>query len=119
MPFIEVIFPSLNRRRFLDDRLALYFVDVWHTIIDDLLFGFLTSFINFLLAYEYWITIELRIGESLRRRTGVIDDVKPQLSVVVAHACSAPDDLFEFGQRTNDASDYDVFACRSITTGSQ
>src|SRR6266705_3490694 len=116
-PFIEVIFPTLDRRRFSDDRFALDDVDGRLSVIDDLLFNFLTRCIDLFFADERWITVELTISEVACRGTSVIDNVEPELAVIITHARPAADDLFEFGHRTDHTSDnyvltrWDIYAC--------
>src|SRR6266487_6301319 len=105
MPFVEIIFPTPNRRRFLDDRFAFDDVDGRLSIIDDLLFNFLTRCIDFFFADERWITVELTISEVACRGTCVIDNVEPEFAVIIAHPRSAPDDLLEFGHRTDHTGD--------------
>src|SRR5438034_9896431 len=104
MPFVEIIFPSLNRRRFIDDDRSLVLPFEWRqTIVDDLLFGCVTSSVDLFLTDERWVAVEIRVGKPLRSRARVIDDVEPKLPVIIANTSAAPDDLFEFGQRANDA----------------
>src|SRR6266581_8395897 len=119
MAFIEIIFPSLNWRRFFDDGLAFDDVDVRFPVINDIYSCCLTFFVDLFLSDERRIAIEVRVCEPLRRRTGVIDDVEPKLAVVVAHPCSAPDDLFKLRQRADDTGDHDVLTSRGIDTRSQ
>src|SRR5213592_3542222 len=106
MALIKIIFPSLNRRRFLDDRFAFDDVDGRLSVIDNILFNFLPRCIDLFLADERWLTVKRRVREPLRRRTSVIDDVEPKLAVIIAHPRSAPDDLFELGQRPDDTGDH-------------
>src|SRR6266542_6413163 len=114
MSFVEIVFAALHRRWFFDDRLAFDDVDVWFPIIDDLRFGCLTGRVDLFLTDERRVTVEIRICKPLRRRTGIIDDVEPKFSVIIAHARSAPDDLFELGQRADDAGDHDVLTSGRI-----
>ena len=70
--FVEIVFTSFNRRRFLDNWLALDNVDRRLSVIDNILFNFLTRCIDFFFADEGWITVELTIGEVACRRPGII-----------------------------------------------
>src|SRR5438552_6255248 len=116
MAFIEIVFPSLNRRWFFDDRFAFDDVDVRPSVVDYLLLCYFTGRVDFFLSNECWVAIEIRVCEPLRRRTGVIDDVEPKLAVVVAHPCSAPDNLFKLGQRADDSGDHYVLTSGRINT---
>ena len=59
------------------------------------------------------------IGKHARGRAGVIDDVEPELAVVVAQARAAADDLLELAHGPDDAGQHDVLAGRRINTGRQ
>src|SRR5437899_12996490 len=118
MAFIEIIFPALNRRSFInEDRSLVLSFELRQTIVNDLLLGCLASSVDLLLTDERRVAVEVGVCEPLRRRTGVIDDVEPKLAVVVAHPCSAPDDLFKLRQRADDTGDHDVLTSRGIDTG--
>src|SRR6266542_1179021 len=115
MAFIEIIFPAPYRRPFIDDDRSLILpFERRQTIVDDLLLGCLTSSVDLFLTDERRVAVEIRVCKPLRRRTGIIDDVEPKFSVIIAHARSAPDDLFELGQRADDAGDHDVLTSGRI-----
>src|SRR6266542_4221583 len=99
MAFIEIIFPALNRRPFIDDDRSLVLpFERRQTIVDDLLLGCLTSRIDLFLTDERRVAVEIRVCKPLRSRTGIIDDVEPKFSVIIAHTRSASVDLFKLGQ---------------------
>ena len=81
--------------------------------------GGFAVFVDFLFRDPDRIAVEVRIGEQPRGRAGVVDDVEPELAVVVADARAAPDDLLEFAHRADDAREHDVLAGRRINAGRQ
>ena len=91
--------------RFFDDWFALDDIDVGLSIVDNSFPDLLARCVNLLFANKGRIAVKIRIGEQARSRAGVIDDVEPELAVIVAHARPASDDLLEFGHRPDDASD--------------
>ena len=65
------------------------------------------------------IAVEVRIGEQPRGRAGVVEDVEPELAVVVADPGAAADDLLELAHRADDARQHDVLAGRRVDAGRQ
>jgi hypothetical protein len=62
------------------------------------------------LGHTYGVAVERGIGEQTRRRARVVDDVEPELPVVVADTGAAPDDLLELAHRAHHAGEHDVLA---------
>jgi len=59
---------------------------------------------------EGGIAVERRVCEVARGGACVVEDVEPELAVVVAHARAAPDDLLELDHRVDKAHEHDVAA---------
>ena len=76
-------------------------------------------FVNFLLSGKGGIAVEGRVGKIARGRTGVIENVEPELAVVIAHARAAPDDLLELGHGIDETHKNDVAAGGRIEAGGE
>ncbi len=76
-------------------------------------------FVNFLLRGEGGIAVEGRVGEVARGRAGVVEDVEPELAVVVAHPRAAPDDLLELDHRVDEAHEHNVAAGGRVEAGGE
>src|SRR5438093_786036 len=107
LPAIEVIFPALispwladTRFRSLGCRLVwrhLFAECAGAAVVRELLFG-----------NPRWVAVECSISEQPCCRTGVVDDVEPQLPVVISNACPTADDLLELRHRADDTGEHDV-----------
>ena len=65
------------------------------------------AFVNFLLGGEGGIAVEGRVGEVARGGAGVVEDVEPELAVIIPDARAAPDDLLELGHRLDGLVEHD------------
>ena len=79
--------------------------------------GSFAGVVHFLFRDPGRIAVEVGVGEHAGGRAGVVEDVEPELAVVVAHARAAPDDLLELAHRADDARQNDVLAGRRIDAG--
>ena len=121
---IEVVFAPLAGRRINNDGAAGRFIDFATFILwllrrfDFGAFGF-AVFVNFLLRGEGGIAVEGRVGKITRGRAGVIEDVEPELAVVVADARAAPDDLLELDHRVDETHEYDIATGGRVEAGGE
>ena len=74
---------------------------------------------NLLLGDLGRVAVEIGVGEHPGGGAGVVDDVEPQLAVVVADTGAATDDLLELGHGADDAGKHDVLAGRRINPGGE
>ena len=65
------------------------------------------------------VAVEVRVGEHAGGGAGVVEDVEPELAVVVAHAGAAADDLLELAHRADDPGEHDVLAGRRVHAGGE
>src|SRR6266540_6727063 len=65
---------------------------------------------NLLLGQPDRVAVEGGVGEQPGRRSRVVDDVEPELAVVVAHARAAADDLLELGHGADHTGEHHVLA---------
>src|SRR5262249_34661381 len=65
---------------------------------------------NFPLGGEGGVALKGRVGEVARGRAGVVEDVEPELAVVVAHTRAAPEDLLELDHGVDEANEHHVAA---------
>ena len=65
------------------------------------------------------VAVEVRVGEQAGGRAGVVEDVEPELAVVVADAGAAADDLLELGHGADHAGQHDVLAGGGIHAGGE
>ncbi len=77
----------------------------------------LPIFADLFLGDPHRVAVEVRVGEEPRGRAGVVEDVEPELAVIVAHARAAPDDLLELAHGADDARQHDILAGRRINAG--
>ena len=78
------------------------------------LFDDLTLGVDRFLPRAGRFAVEIGIGELLRRRAGIVDDVEGELAVIGAQARAAPDDLLELRHGADDPRQHDVLAGRSV-----
>src|SRR5690606_24508026 len=76
----------------------------------------ITSSVNDNLIFNFWVAIKIGICKILSGRACIVDDVKPQFSVVFSQSCSSPYDLLELAHRVHDTSKHHVFTGRCIYT---
>ena len=86
---------------------------------DDFGFFHLAVFVNLLLGGEGGVAVEGRVGEVARGGAGVVEDVEPELAVVVPDARAAPDDLLELDHRVDEAHEHDVAAGGRVEAGGE
>ncbi len=102
---VEIVFSVSIRRRIGETwRIVVYLLVRWRRAFalivcifrcfDDF-FRDLPLFVNLFLCDKHGIAVEIRIGEIARGCSGVVQNIKPQLAVVLADASAAPDDLLE------------------------
>ena len=73
--------------------------------------------VDLLFGDPHRIVVEGRIGKEPRGGAGVVENVEPELAVVIPDAGPAPDDLLELAHRADDAREHDVLASRRIDAG--
>ena len=73
--------------------------------------------VHLLFGDPHRIAVEGRIGKEPRGGAGVVENVEPELAVVIPDARPAPDDLLELAHRADDAGQHDVLASRRIDAG--
>src|ERR1039457_5026010 len=59
--------------------------------------------IDLLFTDQGWISIEILVGKKPRGTAGIVEDIEPELAVIIPYPGSPSDDLLEFGHRTDNA----------------